>query len=384
MKLITSKSSAYQTSGLLLLTFSTLANAATIANPSFEDDPERGAPGYGAITDWDSSGNDDRVGINYEGNDAFAGAGPYPDGAKVAFLQTNEDLTTNSLTGTISGLEIGKKYTIGYRTNSRSGYAAPDVFVGTGASTSNVFTQNAGVSYQPRQFTFVATATTQQLRVQSETTGDGALIIDDFRIVEGAWSQNAWINDASLTTSGSITHAYNLGNGATAVTAGSIDFLAVAAANPSATASGAYGGFSTSGFGGSADDTNNILGDGAALSSGFVYGGNPGSLTIDDLEIGQNYILSLLSVGFEDGFRIVDIGTGTESLVVDQDFYGDNNGIKTDIAYTATDTSMTFDFTPEDAGSTFHLYGFYNAVPEPTSALLLCLVGLGFLRRHRN
>lgn len=54
------------------------------------------------------------------------------------------------------------------------------------------------------------------------------------------------------------------------------------------------------------------------------------------LTAGSPYTVSFFSVGFEAaGGRLVTFASGTDSLLVDQDQFGDNNGIRVDYTFTA-------------------------------------------------
>jgi hypothetical protein len=113
------------------------------------------------------------------------------------------------------------------------------------------------------------------------------------------------------------------------------------------------------------------------------------TLTLSGLAIGQEYQLSLFTIGFTDNRSVIYSIAGASSDVYlfggssSEATYGQNNGAIVNITYTATDTSMTLSLT--STGGSSHLYAFANAVvPEPTRALLSLLgIGMFTFRRQR-
>jgi CSLREA domain-containing protein len=132
------------------------------------------------------------------------------------------------------------------------------------------------------------------------------------------------------------------------------------------------------------DDTNNVTGAGSAeIARRFVYGGSAPAVTVKGLTPGQAYTLTFFSVGFEaPGGRPVTFSSGSDSWVVDQSQFGDNNGIRVDYTFTATATTRTITLTPNTA-ATWHHYGL--ALRNETSETLLAVTstadsGAGSLR----
>lgn len=200
----------------------------------------------------------------------------------------------------------------------------------------------------------------------------------------GTWTFSPWTNDASTyIASGQTVWAHHFGSTATATINGvSVPGLAGGASPVSAA-----GKFSITGMSFvSTSDTNNLTalgGSGSAVMAGdFIYGGNPGALQIQGLTAGQHYTVSIFSVGFEPSGRQVTLSTST-GIVVNQDQYGDNAGIRVDHTFTATAAAQTITFTPVVSGSTWHLYGLALRNETPSSRLTVTSLadsGAGSLR----
>src|SRR5690606_32824766 len=129
------------------------------------------------------------------------------------------------------------------------------------------------------------------------------------------------------------THAYNLGTDASAVING-VSFKGVAGNAPSE-----GGKFAVTGTGNVYNgDTNNIFGDGSGvLARDFIYNGNPGTLTLQGLEPNKEYVLTLYSAGWENtGGRFVNFTSGESRLFLDQDVFGNDNGVLIVHRYTSS------------------------------------------------
>jgi hypothetical protein len=139
------------------------------------------------------------------------------------------------------------------------------------------------------------------------------------------WGYGAWTGDAdSGITSGSpYTVAVNC-NGA-AVSVNGVAFEADALSGANFFIEGDVGGWGPGG-------APNVTGNSLTLANTFIYGGNPRTLTLYNLTPGATYETSLFAFGFDASGRIQTFASGSESLVLDQDLYGQNNGIP--IAYT--------------------------------------------------
>ncbi len=173
---------------LALVSFATPAWAQSIPNPSFEANTFSVAPGYIAyntpITGWSGTPMD-RVGLT--SGPPFADNGAIPQGAKVAFVQSDGRLTT--LWTTITGLTPGKTYTVSFRANMRRVTAAPSAGCSLNGGPYVNFTASPPVGgtapYYKITGSFKATAPTAPLVLSNQTSIDSTLLVDDFSIVQG-------------------------------------------------------------------------------------------------------------------------------------------------------------------------------------------------------
>jgi hypothetical protein len=239
---------------------------------------------------------------------------------------------------------------------------------------------------------FTASAATEPISISNFTPVDTTLVIDDIRVVDGTtnWIATAWTDDASSGINGALpyTHAYNLG-AATGTTINGVNFTGVAGANPAAA-----GSFSTTGWTSPlADAANNINSGGSAvLADDFVYGGasqTAQTLTLEGLTASQPYRLTIFGVGWADAnvpFRSATFGDGgSDILTINEQQFGADNGITIEYDYVAGGSTQVFTLNPTSNATTFHIYGFANAVvPEPGLPVLLVLTlgAIGFRRRR--
>ena len=347
------------TLGLLgALAFAGSALAATIPNPSFEANSFTAFPGYvgganGTINDWTASGG---AGLNPSGGSPFADNGTIPNGGQIAFIQNG---AAASLSTTISGLTVGTAYKVNFRVNARSGNT-PNLKVDIDAVNiiNTAVTPVGGANpYKFFAFDFTATAAAQTMTLRNDAGGDNTVVIDDFSIAprNSGWSYAAWNDDATSGVDGSksYTHAYSFGAAVNTVING-ITFTGVGGGNPSSSA------FSTAGlplvF---PNDVNNVTGGSRQLANDFLYNGFPASITINGLIPGTLYVATIYSVGWENGTRAATFSVGNDRLTVNQDQFGDNNGIRFSYRYVATATSITLTYSPLE-GNSIHTYGFSN------------------------
>jgi hypothetical protein len=114
---------------------------------------------------------------------------------------------------------------------------------------------------------------------------------------------------------------------------------------------------------------NNVTGSSQVIATDFIYGGNPpGTLTLNGLTPGRNYLLTLYSVGWDPiGSRLILFsGNNGQQLLIDQDFFGYQNGILINYQYTASPTgSVTVTNAGTVSFAAFHLYGFANRELQP-------------------
>ena len=169
-------------------------------------------------------------------------------------------------------------------------------------------------------------------------------------VAAGTWTSHAWTGDADsgITQGGHYTVAVNCGGGA--VTVNGVDFQADALAGPNFTIEGVVERYQPDGRCG-------VTGAGASLAGDFIYGGNPGTVTLANLTPGATYETSLFAYGFDappaTRSQIFSAGDGRTTL--DQNLHGEGHGIR--IAYTFvadSSGSAVIGITPF-GGGTFHL-----------------------------
>ena len=339
--------------------------AQTITNPSFEADTFTAFPGYytqagnGPITGWTASGG---AGLNPAAGSPFADNGAIPAGSQVAFIQNSP---SSSLSTVISGLTVGLTYKVNFRVNARSGNTpALKVDIDGNNIINTAVTSVGGANpYKYFAFDFVAPTTSPTMTLRSDSGGDNTVVLDDFSIAvrDSGWSYAPWNNDATSGVDGTetYTHAFSFGSTVN-TTINGVLFTGVGGGNPSGPT------FSTTGlphvFN---DDANSITGGSRQLANDFLYNGFPATITINGLLPGAEYVATIYSVGWENGTRAATFSVGNDRLTVNQDHFGDNNGIRFIYRYIATGTSITLTYTPLE-GNSIHTYGFSNYELKPT------------------
>jgi hypothetical protein len=198
----------------------------------------------------------------------------------------------------------------------------------------------------------------------------------------GTFSRAAWTDDASTgIVSGQTVWASHFGV-ATTTTVNGVSVTGVA--GPTASNANFDLAGTTNVFNGDSSNLTALTGTGSAdIAHDFVYGGHPASITLKALTVGQTYTVSVLSVAFEDaGTRVVNFASGSDSLLVDQGEFGDNNGIRVDYTFTATAATRGITITPANvSNATFHLYGLaLRTAAAPTTVTTANESGFGSLR----
>jgi hypothetical protein len=189
--------------------------------------------------------------------------------------------------------------------------------------------------------------------------GSGWSAVDSFTTLvpggafleETGWSYAAWTGDtdSGIDSDRTYTAAQCFGdNHSGSVTVNGVTFT------ENLDQSGT--GWSATGLGSqwTGDDDAAITGDSEDLAEEFRYSGSPFTFQLSGLTAGTRYRLTLFSVAWEDGSRIQTFvnDASTDSLTVNQDLYGNNNGISISYAFDAT--SATEDFSVTTGG--FHCY----------------------------
>ena len=380
-----------------LLLMNSPAFGQTIPNSSFETDTFTTAPGYinanAAITGWNAN-RTDLAGLNPAGgSSSFANNGAVPNGAQVAFLQGAAGATP-ALSAVISGLTPGQTYKVNFRVNSSTGrtaYASLKVALDDAlvVALTNILPVSGTNPYRPVAFDFTATASTHTLSLTNDRMADSVALLDDFAIGvwTSGWSVASWSDDASSGVDGSrpYTHAYNFDSTSADAVINGVTFRGLAGANPAVA-----GEMVTSGFGsqwGNAGTIDaNVLtaggGGSATLASRFIYNGWPQSITIGGLVPGVEYLATFYSVAWDatEIYRSATFIAGSDWLTVNQDHFGDNNGIRVSYRYIAPASGkMTLSYMPIRDNHTIHTYGFSNreysqttpvvAAPRPASQI---------------
>jgi hypothetical protein len=180
--------------------------SATIPNPSFEANHYTVSPGYanvngGVISGWTIS-NTSRIGLNPSGSSLFADNGATPDGANVAFIQSNGG--ANSLSTTISNLVVGEAYQVSFRANCRSGYGPFTATWSLNGGSFVPFTASPSVggtnAYYTNSASFIATANTAALILQNSSAGDTTVLLDAFSIVPTLYGGLSTVTNLSATS----------------------------------------------------------------------------------------------------------------------------------------------------------------------------------------
>ncbi|MES2706025.1 MAG: immunoglobulin domain-containing protein [Verrucomicrobiota bacterium] len=360
-------------------------SAQTITNPGFETDHFGTAPGYVSgnppgITGWTGSpaGN---YGQNPANGSPFADNGAIPEGENVAFIQGVLGDTLTELSTEITGLTSGTVYRLSFRVNVRSGGLAvatlPNLSVSVGGLellAADAAPVGGASPYKYVYLDFTASSTTETLVLHNnQNQADTTILLDDFTITaapapDPAWSVEEWLDDSTsgVDPTYRYTHAYSLGT-ATATTINDIPFKPADGTTPAEA-----GKFMLTGMGTvyPVDGNNTLSGNSQALTSSFLYGGNPGVLTLQGLTPGKSYVVTFYSTGWEDqGKRPVTFFDGNKRFFADQDAFGNNAGVRIVHTYTAS-AEGTGVISFQGLGGTLHLCAFSNreATKEATAA----------------
>ena len=358
-------------------------------NPSFELNSFTVGPGYvrdnAPIVGWNTT-DPARSGLNPASGTPFADNGAIPDGTNVAFIQSG---TNSSLSTVLPNLTAGQTYKVNFRVNARSflgttpnlkvDIAGTNVINTTIAPVGGAGSSNA---YRYFAFDFTASGLTTTLTLRNDATNDATVLVDNFSIAPrtSGWSYASWNDDASsgVVAGNTYTHAYRFGstNGATI---NGIIFTGINGTNPFVANS-----FSTAGLlNVFTNDVNSLTNGGSAvLAQDFLYGGTNESITLNGLVVGKSYVTTIYSVGFDSsGARAATFSVGNDRLTVNQDQFGDHNGIRVSYNFTAISNSIILSCVPlQGAGQSFYIYGFCNR-ERSTVVTSLADSGAGTLRQ---
>ena len=174
-----------------------------------------------------------------------------------------------------------------------------------------------------------------------------------------AWTIQPWTDDASSGVSPNhiYTHALSFGS-AVGMNLNGVNFTGIAGGNPAGvnyTSANLPGNFT--------NDANNVTGYGSPMARNFVYDGFPAVHNLTGLTPGKDYVFTLYSVGWDDGYRPAGFigGIGEQKAILNQDEYGNNQGLRFEYTYTA-DASGTAKITVSgfDGAKSIHTYGISN------------------------
>ncbi len=102
----------------------------------------------------------------------------------------------------------------------------------------------------------------------------------------------------------------------------------------------------------------NVTGSIGSMMQNFNYVGNPETMTMKNLRVGQQYTTSFYSDAFGGGGRLVDFTTSDGGSF--SSFNQNQGGTRLTYTFIAASSSMTFTITPAAPGDTFHSYAFSN------------------------
>jgi hypothetical protein len=359
------------------------AHAQTIPNPSFEESSFVNFPGYisgnAPIPGW-TANLPNRAGLNPSPDSPFANNGAIPDGANVAFLQSDAGGPT-SLTTTITDLVVGQRYNVTFRVNARNQPAeniphlrisvdAEDPAVS--AQVTRVATTVDGTPYRWAGYFFTATSTSHNLTISNtRTSGDHTLLIDDFKIAPGsnAWGISPWTGDADsgIDSQYIYTHAVNFGTNVSPLING-VRFLG--------RDDGRELRFALSNLPNSTGRTSSVTGNSAALANQFRYDGANTGITLQNLKPNTEYLFTLYGFGWDAAdsttpWRGSTFGSNltTERMTANLNQYGLNNGMLVTYRYTtdAVGSPVVISY-PTLGGMSFHSSGFSNRETTPATA----------------
>jgi hypothetical protein len=215
-------------------------------------------------------------------------------------------------------------------------------------------------------YTYTTDASGTPVAISYPTHGSGSWHTSAFSNREAVastplakWSVQAWNDDATSGVSPNhvYTHAFKFGTAANFNLNG-INFTGIAGGNPAGanyTSANLAPVFT--------NDVNNVTGYGSPLARDFVYEGFPAVHNLSGLTPGKAYVFTLYSMGWDDGARPGAFigGIGEQMEILNQDQFGNNNGVRFEYAYTADATgTATITVGGFDGAKSIHTYGISN------------------------
>lgn len=221
-------------------------------------------------------------------------------------------------------------------------------------------------------YTYTTDASGTPVAISYPTHGSGSWHTSAFSNREAVasspapkWSIQAWSDDdtSGVSPNHVYTHAISFGS-ATNFNLNGINFTGIPGGNP--TNGGNYSSANLPNV--FNNDLNNVTGYGSPLSRDFLYEGYPGVHNLSGLTPGKDYVFTLYSVGWDDGARPAGFigGVGEQMEILNQDQFGNNNGVRFEYAYTA-DATGTAKITVSgyDGAKSIHSYGISNREADP-------------------
>ncbi|MES2660956.1 MAG: autotransporter-associated beta strand repeat-containing protein [Verrucomicrobiota bacterium] len=166
--------------------------------------------------------------------------------------------------------------------------------------------------------------------------------------------------NVGLSTSKTYIQAIDLGDAGTRTVNGVVFTGSGTGANPSGT------GWAVTAPTRNAGGGTFIAGSLGGLTDNFVYGGNPETLTLTGLTVGETYSITCYNRSWDPaGGRVQTFtasGASTGTTVFDQDIGAAGSGNLNLLRYTfqAGTATQAISIAPAVTGSTFHFYGFSN------------------------
>jgi hypothetical protein len=214
------------------------------------------------------------------------------------------------------------------------------------------------VAGEPRRFIMPYNFKTGQ---NQESLAAASRALSPELVLDPAWNVLPWTDDASSgLMSTHILWAYHFNSGGTALV-NSVSVPGLMGTSPAVS-----GRFSVQGFGAAYSGDANVLtqtsSGSSTLAANFLYGANPGTVTFEGLVPGRTYRATFLSVGWDETptTRNITFETSDSRLTVDQNVYGNNQGLRLDHVFTAT--AATHTVTLKAATGTFHLYALVLSI----------------------
>ena len=175
------------------------------------------------------------------------------------------------------------------------------------------------------------------------------------------WSHAPWTGDADSGINSSLEYTVAVNTCGEAVTVNGVPFQSDAASGTN---------FSITGEIANANSGASVTGNSKTLANAFIYGGNPRMVTLLNLTPGATYETTLFSYGWDAAgtTRIQTFAAGSKSIVLDQNLYGQGNGIRITCTFVANSSSQELTITPA-SDNTFHLSALANRKVTPATIL---------------